>query len=124
MKKIFMLIGIALTGMLVLAGCAEKGENTGNENSSSSETAYSSEATSSYSMEYLKSVQDKLYEHMEELKITIMSIGSEYVGMENKVYVDMLDTSDEMMSKVEDIIGEEAMNACVFSKAYSYPEAE
>ena len=75
-------------------------------------------------MEYLKSVQDKLYEHMEELKITIMSIGSEYVGMENKVYVDMLDTSDEMMSKVEDIIGEEAMNACVFSKAYSYPEAE
>ncbi|HIZ16772.1 MAG TPA: hypothetical protein H9675_04290 [Firmicutes bacterium] len=124
MKKIFMLIGIALTAMLVLAGCAEKGENTGNENSSSSETAYSSEATSSYSMEYLKSVQDKLYEHMEELKITIMSIGSEYVGMENKVYVDMLDTSDEMMSKVEDIIGEEAMNACVFSKAYSYPEAE
>ena len=124
MKKIFILIGIALTAMLVLAGCAEKGENTGNENSSSSETAYSSEATSSYSMEYLKSVQDKLYEHMEELKITIMSIGSEYVGMENKVYVDMLDTSDEMMSKVEDIIGEEAMNACVFSKAYSYPEAE
>ena len=118
MKKIFMLIGIALTAMLVLAGCAEKGENTGNENSSSSE------ATSSYSAEYLESVQDKLYEHMEELKITMTGIGSEYVGMENKVYVYMLDTSDGMMSKVEDIIGEEAMNACVFVKAYSYPEAE
>ena len=118
MKKIFMLIGIALTAMLVLAGCAEKGENTGNGSSSSSE------ANSSYSVEYLESVREKLEEHMRELKITMIDIGSEYIGMENKVYVNILDTSDEMMSKVEDIIGGEAMNACVFVKAYSYPEAE
>ncbi|HIZ16773.1 MAG TPA: hypothetical protein H9675_04295 [Firmicutes bacterium] len=109
MKKIFILIGIALTAMLVLAGCAEKGENTGNGSSSSSE------ANSSYSKEYLLSIKGKIAAHMEELGIVGVGIG------ENEVTVQMFDLSDEMMSKIEDIIGKEAMNACEFLQAYDYP---
>ena len=113
MKKAYILIGTALAALLVLVSCSESGENEIDASSSLSAS------TSSYSEEYSLSIQEKLYPYMDEFEIAGMGIDGE-----NRLCIDMLDTSEEMLAKVEAVIGEEAMDACIFTEVSDYPHTD
>mgnify|MGYP005776970299 CR=1 FL=1 len=115
MKKAYILIGTALAALLVLVSCSESGENE--IDASSSFSASTSSSTALYSEEYLNTVSETLTDNMEQLGIVIIGIDI----ANNKVSVGMLDTSDDILAKVENIIGKEAMDACDFFQTI-YPE--
>ncbi len=115
MKKAYILIGSALAALLVLVSCSESGENE--IDASSSLSASTSSSTALYSEEYLNTVSETLTDNMEQLGIVIIGIDI----ANNKVSVGMLDTSDDILAKVENIIGKEAMDACDFFQTI-YPE--
>lgn len=106
MKKTILLL-ITLFVLLLFTACAEK---TPDESPKSSK-----QPSASYSDEYIQSIRSTLEMHWDELGIVAIGDG------ENKLCVSMLDTSDEMLAKVEAIIGSDAMEACVFDKS-GYPQ--
>ena len=71
-----------------------------------------------YSKAYLDSIQEALGEYMEELDIA--GIGVDETN--NRVDIEMLDTSDEMLDDVEEIIGQSAMAACNFMEVSELPQ--
>ena len=71
-----------------------------------------------YSKAYLDSIQEALGEYMEELDIAGIGVDE----MSNRVDIEMLDTSDEMLDDVEEIIGQSAMAACNFMEVSELPQ--
>ncbi len=71
-----------------------------------------------YSKEYLDSIQTTLEDYMEQLDIVLIGVDE----IDNRVDVDMLDVSDEIIAEIEELIGKSGISACSFEEVPERPK--
>ncbi len=104
MKRIN-ITAMILSLLLLLASCTENGGN--------GESDISYHSNSSYSMDTLEAVKEQLTEHSDELGIVNIDIRK--YNSKEKVIVEVMNKSAEVIVKAEDIVGRDLCNnLCVF----------